>query len=159
MINSLFKRLTIDKIKVSWSHGDFQEANILISKNNYKVIDWEGSNKRYYLYDEFVLLSRIRSNISIEEANRNYSVNQDKIKNLLKEMNSMIAHIVKVGDYLSKTTESYAKFYKVWNGKFIKNANQFLSDDYTLEIKKMPEYHFAKGEDLDEVESTKNWWR
>jgi DNA anti-recombination protein RmuC len=92
-------------------------------------------------------------NISIEEANRNYSVNQDKIKNLLKEMNSMIVHIVKVGDYLSKTAESYSKFYKVWNGKFFKNATQFLSDDYTLEIKKMPEYHFAKGEEIEEIET------
>jgi hypothetical protein len=78
VINSLFEVLLIDKIKISWTHGDFQEANILISKNNYKVIDWEASDKRYYLYDELVLLSKIRSNISIEESI--YNLNKTRIE-------------------------------------------------------------------------------
>ena len=79
----LFERISKCKIDVSWSHGDFQESNILVSKSNYKVIDWEASNKRYYLYDEFVLLSRIRTKISLKEAIVNFKSNT--LKDLEKE--------------------------------------------------------------------------
>ena len=68
----LFSKLKEDKIKVSWSHGDFQQANILLVNNVCKVIDWESSDKRFYLYDAFVLLGKIREDISLQEALDNF---------------------------------------------------------------------------------------
>lgn len=78
----LFKRILYDSVKISWSHGDFQVANILINNDSFKVIDWEAANKRYYFYDLFTLASKIRSNISINEAINNFkseSLNFDNI--------------------------------------------------------------------------------
>lgn len=73
----LFMKLSSNTVKISWSHGDFQPANILVNNHNYKVIDWEASNKRFYLYDVFTLFSKIRSNISLTKAIENYK-NVDK---------------------------------------------------------------------------------
>jgi hypothetical protein len=67
-IELLFLKLENKDIKMSWSHGDFQQANILIKNNDYKVIDWESSSERFHLYDIFVLLSEIRTGVSLIEA-------------------------------------------------------------------------------------------
>lgn len=56
------------EVKISWSHGDFQTGNILISENVYKIIDWEASDKRYWLYDIFTLFGDIRRNHNLELA-------------------------------------------------------------------------------------------
>jgi predicted Ser/Thr protein kinase len=64
----LFKELSIDNIPVSWSHGDFQMANVLVKENNFKVIDWESANKRYYLYDIYTLIGNVRSSIPLKES-------------------------------------------------------------------------------------------
>jgi hypothetical protein len=77
----LFKKLQSDVIKTSWSHGDFQAANILVKDKNYKVIDWEASNKRYYLYDVFTLLSKIRSNIPLIDAINNFKKVETNLDN------------------------------------------------------------------------------
>jgi hypothetical protein len=94
--NLLFEKLSNHNVEMSWSHGDFQAANILVRDKYYKVIDWEASNKRFYLYDVFTLLSKIRSGISLTEAienlkrvnekiNRVNSENEDEITLLLIE--------------------------------------------------------------------------
>jgi hypothetical protein len=72
VFSSLFMKLSSNTVKISWSHGDLQAANILVSDQNYKVIDWEASNKRFYLYDVFTFFSKIRSNISLTVAIENY---------------------------------------------------------------------------------------
>jgi thiamine kinase-like enzyme len=67
-IELLFLKLENKDINMSWTHGDFQQANILIKNNDYKVIDWESSSERFKLYDIFVLLSEIRTGVSLVEA-------------------------------------------------------------------------------------------
>jgi len=68
----LFSVLNNKDIKVSWTHGDFQQANILIAKGISKVIDWEASEKRFYMYDAFTLFSRIREGETISDAILNF---------------------------------------------------------------------------------------
>jgi len=64
----LFRELSIDHIPISWSHGDFQMANILVKENNFKVIDWESANKRYYLYDIYTLIGGVRSGVQLKKS-------------------------------------------------------------------------------------------
>ena len=77
-VKILFSLLKNKHVDLSWTHGDFQEANILVEKNDYKVIDWEASSRRYYLYDVFVLLSEIRTNIGLKESLVNFNSKIDK---------------------------------------------------------------------------------
>lgn len=70
----LFNNLELGSLNLSWTHGDFQPANILIQNNEFKVIDWEASNMRYYLYDHFTLLSQIRSGIKLKTAVNKFKV-------------------------------------------------------------------------------------
>jgi len=65
---SLFSLINIKRVEISWTHGDLQEANILIKNKEIKVIDWESADKRFYLYDYFTLFSKIRTNISLNKA-------------------------------------------------------------------------------------------
>jgi len=72
-IESTFKLLCdqfdpLGEVEVSWTHGDFQSGNVLVSGSSFKVIDWEASEKRFGLYDMFVLLGDIRSNGNLEKA-------------------------------------------------------------------------------------------
>ena len=50
-INSSEKKGRFNKIKLTLSHGDFSEANIVFFKNNVKIIDWEHVALRNPLYD------------------------------------------------------------------------------------------------------------
>jgi hypothetical protein len=68
LFDLLFKKLVNENIVVSWSHGDFQMANILVKDRLFKVIDWESANKRFYLYDIFVLIGGIRANTPLKES-------------------------------------------------------------------------------------------
>jgi len=68
LLSKLIDSLINDEISVSWSHGDFQMANVLIRNNKFKVIDWESANKRYYLYDIYVLEGGSRSDFSLKES-------------------------------------------------------------------------------------------
>lgn len=72
MFDGLFLNISVNSVKISWSHGDFQDANILVNKDTYKVIDWEASDKRFYLYDAFTLMSKIRNNFSVNYALENF---------------------------------------------------------------------------------------
>jgi hypothetical protein len=72
LLDLLLNKITTNSISISWSHGDFQMANILIRDKNFKVIDWESADKRYYLYDLFILLGKVRTNISLKESIENF---------------------------------------------------------------------------------------
>ena len=68
----LFSKLNNSEINVSWTHGDFQQANILIANGTSKVIDWEASDKRFYMYDAFTLFGRVREGEAISDAILNF---------------------------------------------------------------------------------------
>jgi len=59
---TLAEKLTDNDVTISWSHGDFQEGNILVNHGSFKVIDWEAADKRFFLYDIFVLKGNLRAN-------------------------------------------------------------------------------------------------
>lgn len=82
LLEKLFSMLKIDSLKLSWSHGDFQQANILLINNTIKVIDWESANKRFYLYDFFVLYSSIRTGVSLNEAIENFKLKVNEVETL-----------------------------------------------------------------------------
>lgn len=44
-------------IPVAWTHGDLQEANIVVNGSERRVIDWEGADRRFAAYDFFQLAS------------------------------------------------------------------------------------------------------
>ena len=89
VISLLFKYSKEKLVQISWTHGDFQEANILIKNELFKVIDWESSDKRFYLYDYFTLFGKTRTNISIIDSinlfKNKISVNANYIYFLLIE--------------------------------------------------------------------------
>lgn len=77
-ISILSAHLTSNEpIPVSWSHGDFQMANILVSNADFKVIDWEATAKRFSFYDLFVLLGNMRFHGNFDRAIRLF---EQKIK-------------------------------------------------------------------------------
>ena len=68
----LFSKLNNKDIKVSWTHGDFQQANILIANGISKVIDWEASEKRFFMYDAFILFGKVRQGEGLSNAIWNF---------------------------------------------------------------------------------------
>ena len=72
LIDIIFNKLENNKIKISDTHGDFQESNMLVKQSKYKVIDWEHADQRYYLYDYFILFSNERSIKNILVAIKNF---------------------------------------------------------------------------------------
>ena len=70
-LSKLFKVFSENFVYVSWTHGDFQQANILVNNEKHKVIDWEASNMRFFLYDIFTLQSNIRSGQILTESINN----------------------------------------------------------------------------------------
>lgn len=65
-LDKLFNAISEKNVAISWTHGDFQMANILVNDDQIRVIDWESSAKRYGLYDLFVLFGEARAGIRIE---------------------------------------------------------------------------------------------
>lgn len=71
----------IIEIETSTTHGDFQEGNVRIdSKNKLYVIDWESADNRFFLYDIFVILSGIRTEIELDKAFELFFQNVQKFK-------------------------------------------------------------------------------
>jgi len=67
------------EIETSVTHGDFQKGNIRInSKNEIFVLDWEASDRRFYLYDLFVMLGDIRTGNDLESSFTLFFNNIDK---------------------------------------------------------------------------------
>ena len=54
------KRFGMETIGLSMTHGDFQDGNIMVSKNVTKIIDWETACERSQFYDFATLCSGIR---------------------------------------------------------------------------------------------------
>lgn len=74
VIDLVFDLIPLKKVQMAYTHGDFQNANILINSNDaYKVIDWEHADTRFYLYDFFILNSQQRKTNNI---NQNLEINQ-----------------------------------------------------------------------------------
>jgi thiamine kinase-like enzyme len=48
------------EIGLVFSHGDFQDANILVEGDALRIIDWENATERTQLYDLVTMKSRIR---------------------------------------------------------------------------------------------------
>lgn len=65
---TLFHLIDIKTVEISWTHGDLQEANILIKEKDIMVIDWESADKRFFLYDFFTFFSKIRTDISLKKS-------------------------------------------------------------------------------------------
>lgn len=59
-ISRYFKYENID-ILLSDCHGDFHEGNVLATKTDFRIIDWEAMSKRSYGYDVFTYMLRSRS--------------------------------------------------------------------------------------------------
>jgi hypothetical protein len=78
LINKTFdllcRNIFLDEIDVSWTHGDFHQANILVKNDSFRVIDWEASQRRFYLYDLFILFSGLRTGIPIEEGVKRFKI-------------------------------------------------------------------------------------
>lgn len=68
LMSLLTSKITQKELEISWTHGDFQQGNILVRDNEFKVIDWEASKKRFWLYDHFVMLGGIRAHGNIKVA-------------------------------------------------------------------------------------------
>ncbi|MDF1795438.1 MAG: phosphotransferase [Coxiellaceae bacterium] len=51
-VNKLFSPHS--EIPISMTHGDFQQGNILVNNNKFKVIDWESVSRRHVAYDMLV---------------------------------------------------------------------------------------------------------
>lgn len=49
------EELRVGELPFSWTHGDFQEANIVASEPETWVIDWESADHRFAAYDFFQL--------------------------------------------------------------------------------------------------------
>jgi predicted Ser/Thr protein kinase len=68
----LVAKVTDKEIPISWTHGDFQEGNVLVNEGSFKVIDWEAADKRFSLYDVFVLKGNIRGHGNFKQALETY---------------------------------------------------------------------------------------
>ena len=107
LLSELIDTLTNDEISVSWSHGDFQMANVLIRDNQFKVIDWESANKRFYLYDIYTLEGGIRAGISLKRSIERFIEKisfSEKVK-----MNKDIINLVLIEELRFSINEEYSE--------------------------------------------------
>lgn len=65
---SLAEKITEKEVSISWTHGDFQEGNVLVNQGIFKVIDWEAADMRVSLYDVFVLKGNLRAHGDFNQA-------------------------------------------------------------------------------------------
>lgn len=68
-IDDLIENISIDEeTLISWTHGDFQVANLLLqSSGDIVIIDWEAANYRSAFYDYITLRYNIRYNNDISD--------------------------------------------------------------------------------------------
>jgi thiamine kinase-like enzyme len=82
MLVSIRNEKIVD-IEMSLTHGDFQKGNMRInSKNEIYILDWEAADRRFYLYDLFVMLSEIRSGNDLESSFTLFFNNIDRFDNI-----------------------------------------------------------------------------
>lgn len=66
-IDMYSKRIGNISINVSWTHGDFQKANVLYTQdNNIKVIDWEAADIRVAIYDIVTMFADTRTSLDVD---------------------------------------------------------------------------------------------
>lgn len=87
------------KIDLATTHGDFQPANILCSKVDFWIIDWENSNQRSIFYDALVFNLDCRSPLGLS-----------------KRLNTRLNELTNMNDYLKWTGQSLdnGKIYYFW---------------------------------------------
>lgn len=56
-----------DDFQIAFSHGDFQEANIILTEKGLKIIDWETVAKRSITYDFFTIYLGARKDMTQEK--------------------------------------------------------------------------------------------
>ena len=92
------------KVDLVITHGDFQPANILCSKDDFWIIDWEYSNRRSIFYDALVFDLECRFPIGLG-ARLNEKMNQ----------------LSTMKDYLN------------WTGQSLNNSNSYYFAIFFLE--------------------------
>ena len=60
MAETVVEELRGESLPFSWTHGDFQEANIIIDESKTWVIDWESADHRFAAYDFFQIATGAR---------------------------------------------------------------------------------------------------
>lgn len=108
----LFAKLLNNDVRISWTHGDFQQANILIAKGSYKVIDWEASEKRFFMYDAFTLLGGIRQGELLTNAISNF---KDRVKSIdyIDEVNENMIILLLIEELRFNINETFSvNFYE-----------------------------------------------
>jgi len=114
-------------IPVCITHGDFQEGNILIADNGTFILDWENMNMRFCLYDEFVLLSGIRSlkSYSVKNAFEIYIERLRSIpgstflfnKYITDYTHSMILSLLSIEEMIFTIYDQYSRNYSMSSDK------------------------------------------
>ena len=107
LFSELIDTLTNKEISVSWSHGDFQMANVLVRENKFKVIDWESANKRFYLYDIYILEGGIRSGVSLKESIKRFREKISFSKTI--EMNVDTINLLLIEELRFSISEEYSE--------------------------------------------------
>lgn len=129
LLSNLFDRLTINKVVVSCTHGDFQMANILIKDSQFKIIDWESASKRFFLYDVFVLLGGIRSGVPLKESIQILIKKISFIENV--KINSDIILLLLIEELRFSINESYSENFYISGSKtkqICESILEFLSE-------------------------------
>ena len=125
LFDLLFKELSTENISISWSHGDFQMANILVKENNLKVIDWESANKRYYLYDIYTLIGGLRSGIQLKES---IEVFRGKISSFLDlEISHQMIILLFIEELRYSINEEYSENFYISGVKTNHLCNEILN--------------------------------
>ncbi len=102
LLNKATQDLKRLSIPVSVSHGDYQDANILLTQQGIKVIDWETVGTRSVFYDEICFLANARVSIDkdrlfsvIENIEDKHNLHDIEIFNLflLEEIEYRLGHI------------------------------------------------------------------
>ncbi len=131
-LNRTYKNINIQLVM---THGDFQDANILKSKNNFWLIDWEYSEIRSIFYDALVFDLKSRFPIGLSE----------RLKRKMNELKDIKDYLNWTGDNLSKDNiyylsvffleDLYLKIYEN-SSKNINNKSEVLKL-YLSEISKI----------------------
>lgn len=115
-LEKLFEEYKENHIKTAWTHGDFQDANILVNEGDMTVIDWESSAVRCWGYDAFVLYSGIRTGVSLKVAKENIRSNNE-IPPHFKDWILANFNMVMVDEILFRLTEeSGINYYSPFKG-------------------------------------------
>ena len=110
-LEKLFELLNNKDILCSISHGDLQHSNLLFRNGFIKIIDWEHTDKRFYLYDLFILFSMQRTVNNIEASIENYKKNiYSKNLNITIKTNDIYLFLIE--EIRFRVDEDFSKNFK-----------------------------------------------